>query len=73
MEQIHIKEKQFISSKCRKKLIHDTYISAKCWWEEGDIFKKYFRNLNISQIISWVCHMKKIVLKWNEYDFLRSI
>ena len=34
------------------------YISTKCSWKEGDIFKKYPRNLNIPQIIFWICHVK---------------
>ena len=27
--------------------------------ETGDIFQKYSKNLNISQITVWVCHKKK--------------
>ena len=35
-----------------------SWLSTKCSWKEGDIFKRYARNLNFSQIIFWVCHMK---------------
>ena len=59
VKQIQIKEKQFTSSRSRRKLIHDPYISTKCSWKERDIFKKYSKNLNISQVIFWVCYPKK--------------
>ena len=59
VKQIQIKEKQLTSSRSRRKLIHDPYISTKCSWKERDIFKKYSKNLNISQVIFWVCYLKK--------------
>ena len=36
-----------------------SWSSTKCSWNEEDIFKRYSRNLDFSQIIFWVCHMKK--------------
>ena len=60
MKQTQIKEKQFISSRNRRKVNHGSYISIKCLGKEGDIFKNYFRNSNISLIIFWC-----------EYDFTK--
>ena len=36
-----------------------SWLSTKFPWKEGGIFKRYSRNLNFSQIIFWVCHVKK--------------
>ena len=43
----------------QKKVIHDPYISTKCAWVEGDIFKRNSRDLIFFETIFWVCHMKK--------------
>ena len=32
------KKKKIISSRNRRKLIHNPYISTKYWWKVGDIF-----------------------------------
>ena len=36
LKQTQVKEKQCISSRGRKKLVHDLFISTKFSWKEGD-------------------------------------
>ena len=57
VKQTQRKDKQLISFRSRRKLIHHTYINIR---ERKETFNKYSRNLNISQITSCVCHVKKI-------------
>ena len=52
-KQTQIKEKQFVSFMRRKKFMILILVQ-----NVDERKETYFRNLNISQIISWVCHVK---------------
>ena len=61
------KRKVFISSRGRGKLVHYPFISTKFSWKEGYNLYKYSRNLNISQMILWMCYMKNTFSKCNQW------